>query len=70
MTADEARDKQAAVVADIRSRGFKEGGKAFTDAQIWQAAVNARSAHPDVVAVELVCNAIDGVPNPSSPTYA
>lgn len=66
---EEARARQAEIVQHIRDDGFKDGGERFTDAQIWQAAVDAQSANPYVVTAHLLTHVIEGRSIPSSPTY-
>lgn len=73
MTVEDARARQAEIVATIRERGFKEGGQGFTDAQLWQAAVDSRgweANYWDAAACKLLEHVIEGRVPPSSPTYA
>lgn len=68
MNRDEARKAQAALIDTVRAHGFKDGGGSrFTDAQIWQAIMDERTAHPDTVAVRLVEQVIEGDVPASAP---
>lgn len=64
MDLEEAKTGARDVIAAVRERGFKDGGKSFSDAQIWQALLDVKDENwgflEDRVAVHLISQVIDG----------
>jgi len=48
------------LIRRVREQGFKEGGAKYCDAQIWQAILETGSGNPDVVAVHLTVQSMEG----------
>lgn len=68
---EEARAKQAEMIAVVRERGFKNGAKSFSDAQVWQAIIDSRDwggHYWDNAAGKLLEHVIEGRMIPASPT--
>jgi hypothetical protein len=61
-----ARARAREIVAEIRKRGFRDGGQSFTDRQVWQAALDCRSTNYHKIAVHLVDQVIQGKTPPES----
>jgi DNA invertase Pin-like site-specific DNA recombinase len=60
-----ALERAREIIALVRERGFKNGGEAFSDAQIWQAICDVVRERPcghlhDAVAVRLIEQVISG----------
>lgn len=73
MTIEEARTRAREIVATVRVRGFKSGGgEQFSDAQIWQALLDAREwggNYWDCAAGKLIEHVIEGREPPAAPQW-
>lgn len=68
MTLDDAKRRAGEIVAGIRER-MLDGGERYTDAQIWQAIIDARSCVYEMVAVQLLDHVFNGRVPPEAAHY-
>jgi hypothetical protein len=72
LTLEEAQAQAREMVAIVRARGFKSGGRQFSDAQIWQAILDSRDMgghYWDAAAVKLIEHVIEGRTAPTAEQY-
>lgn len=66
MTSKEARDRAKRIVERVRINGSKNDvSEEYTDAQIWQAVLDASSADPKAVTIQILSHVIEGREPPS-----